>query len=287
MIHLDDLPELRRPVMIAAFEGWNDAGEAATDLVTHLTQVWAAEPVAALDPEDYYDFQVNRPRIVPEDGRRVLTWPTTRVLHAHLPGEDRDVLLVEGLEPSVRWRSFTAEVLDLAREAGVELLVTVGAYMAPSAHTRPIPTDVTAESEQLRHRYDVSASTYEGPTGIVGVLNLAAEEVGLPTLSIWAGVPHYAGSTPSPKATLSLLTRLEEVLDLAIPRGDLPEDARAWQHGVDGLAAADPDVAEYVASLEEAQDTADLPEASGEAIAAEFERFLRRRGDDPHSGPAT
>ncbi|AKT51924.1 PAC2 family protein [Arsenicicoccus sp. oral taxon 190] len=281
MIQFDDLPELRRPVMIAAFEGWNDAGEAATDLVAHLATAWGAEAVAAIDPEEYYDFQVTRPRIVHEGGERIVTWPTTRILHASLTGEDRDVLLVQGIEPSVRWRGFTEELLDFAEQAGVELVITLGAYLAPTPHTRPIATDVTSESEELTHRFDIAASTYEGPTGIVGVLGLAAEQIGLPTVSAWAGIPHYAGSSPSPKASLALLDRVEELLGITIPRGDFPEDAIAWQHGVDELASGDDDVAEYISSLEEAQDTAELPEATGEAIAREFEKFLRRRDDDP------
>ncbi|WP_409482930.1 PAC2 family protein [Arsenicicoccus dermatophilus] len=279
MIQLDDLPELQRPVMIAAFEGWNDAGEAASAVIAHLIEVWGAQPVAAIDPEEFYDFQVTRPRIVHEAGERLVTWPTTRILHASLTGEDRDVLVVEGIEPSVRWRGFTEQLLELAEQAGVELLITLGSYLAPVPHTRPIQTDVTSESQELTHRFDLSASSYEGPTGITGVINLAAEQIGLPAVSAWAGIPHYAGSVPSPKASLALLDRLEELLDITIPRGEFVEDAAAWQRGVDELAAGDPDVAEYVASLESAQDTAELPEASGEAIAREFEKFLRRRGD--------
>lgn len=286
MIQFDDLPPLRRPVMIAAFEGWNDAGEAATDLVSHLSEAWNAEPVAAIDPEEYYDFQVTRPRVVSQGGERLVTWPTTRILHATLHGEDRDVLLVEGIEPSVRWRAFTEELLDLAEQAGVELLITLGAYLAPIPHTRPIGTDVSSESSELAHRFDIVPSSYEGPTGIVGVIALAAEQIGMPAVSAWAAIPHYAGSAPSPKASLALLGRLEELLDITIPRGDFPEDAVAWQHGVDELASGDEDVAEYISSLEEAQDTAELPEASGEAIAREFEKFLRRRDSDgPGPGP--
>lgn len=277
--HFDLAPD-SAPTVIAAFQGWNDVAGAAHDAVDHLVKATKARLWADIDPEDYYDFQVARPRIVHEGGERIVTWPTTRILHASLAGEDRDVLLVQGIEPSVRWRAFTEELLDLAEQAGVEMLVTLGAYLAPLPHTRPIVTDVSSESAQMVHRFDIAPSTYEGPTGIVGIVGMAAEQIGLPAVSVWAGIPHYAGSTPSPKATLAMLDRVEELLGITIPRGELPEDARAWQHGVDELASGDDDVAEYVASLEEAQDTAELPEASGEAIAREFEKFLRRRDDE-------
>jgi len=281
VIELEDVPELRDPIMIAAFEGWNDAGEAATAAVEHLSQVWNAEPIAAIDPEDYYDFQVNRPRVVLEDGQRRVSWPTTRILLATSPTLDRDVILVQGIEPSTRWRSFTIELLEFAQQAGVTTFVTLGALLADVPHTRPIPITVTSEHEDAIHRYDLEPSKYEGPTGIVGVLSDAAAQAGLPALSCWAAVPHYAGGTPSPKATLGLVSRLEELLDTTVPHGDLADQARAWEHGVDELAESDDEVAEYVQSLEQAQDTAELPEATGEAIAREFERYLRRRGEEP------
>ena len=281
MIELEDVPELRDPVMIAAFEGWNDAGEAATAAIEHLAEVWNAEPIAAIDPEDYYDFQVNRPRVVLEDGQRRISWPTTRILLATSTSMERDVILVQGIEPSTRWRSFTIELLEFAQQMGVGTFITVGALLADVPHTRPIPITVTSEHEDAIHRYDLEPSKYEGPTGIVGVLSDAAAQAGLPALSCWAAVPHYAGGTPSPKATLGLVSRLEELLDTTVPHGDLADQARAWEHGVDELAESDDEVAEYVQSLEQAQVTAELPEATGEAIAREFERYLRRRGEEP------
>ena len=284
MIELEDIPELRDPVMIAAFEGWNDAGEAATAAVEHLAEVWNAEPIAAIDPEDYYDFQVNRPRVVLEDGQRRISWPTTRILLATSTSMDRDVILVQGIEPSTRWRSFTIELLEFAQQMGVGTFITVGALLADVPHTRPIPITVTSDHEDVIHRFDLEPSKYEGPTGIVGVLADAATQAGLPSLSVWAAVPHYAGGTPSPKATLGLVSRIEELLDTTLPHADLSDQARAWEHGVDELAESDDEVAEYVQSLEQAQDTAELPEASGEAIAREFERYLRRRGDEPPAG---
>ena len=287
MIELDDLPELTDPIVIAAFEGWNDAGEAATALVDHLALIWEAEPVAALDPEDYYDFQVNRPRAIIDEGRRRIHWRTTRLLLAQRTTLGRDVILVQGVEPSFRWRAFVIEIMDFAHAIGVNTVITLGALMADVAHTRPIPVTATSEDESTLHRYDLELSRYEGPTGIVGVLADAATQGGMESISCWAAVPHYAGHVPSPKATLALLARLEELLDAPIDHLELDDDARAWERGVDEYAEGDEEVSEYVEALEEAQDTADLPEASGEAIAREFERFLRRRGDgDREKGDA-
>jgi proteasome assembly chaperone (PAC2) family protein len=272
--------------MVAAFEGWNDAGEAASDALSHLERVWGATVAAELDPEDYHDFQVNRPLVsVDDDGLRTITWPTTRLSWATPAGAARDVVLVRGIEPSMRWRAFVAEILGFADRLGVGTLVTLGALLADVPHTRPIPVTSTSEDARLLERLAIEPSRYEGPTGIVGVLQEAAHRAGLPGLSLWAAVPHYVGQSPSPKATLALLRRVEEMLDVNVPLGDLVEDARAWERGVDELAEEDGEIAEYVRQLEEAKDTADLPEASGEAIAMEFERYLRRRGDDGPAGP--
>ena len=284
MIELEDVPELRDPIMIAAFEGWNDAGEAASAAIEHLIEVWEAEPIAAIDPEDYYDFQVNRPRVVLEEGRRRISWPTTRILLASSTTLQRDVILVQGVEPSTRWRSFTIELLEYARLLDVSTFVTLGALMADVAHTRPIQVTATSEHEDVIHRLDLETSQYEGATGIVGVIADAAGQADLPSLSCWAAVPHYASGTPSPKATLGLITKLEELLNLSIPRADLVDQAREWERNVDELAESDDEVAEYVHALEKAQDTAELPEASGDAIAREFERYLRHRSDEPPTG---
>jgi proteasome assembly chaperone (PAC2) family protein len=285
VIELEGVPELIDPIMIAAFEGWNDAGDAATGAIEHLQSVWKATPLAALDPEDYYDYQVNRPMVsLDEQGRRHITWPTTAISYGRVPGMERDVVLVRGVEPSMRWRAFTAELLGIAAELGVDLLVALGALLADSPHSRPIPVSGTSNDPEVARSLHLEQSRYEGPTGIVGVLQDACTSAGLPALSIWAAVPHYVAQPPCPKATLALLRRVEDLLDLSIPLGELPEEARAWERGVDELAAEDTEVAEYVRALEEAKDTAELPEASGDAIAREFERYLRRRDEGPGPG---
>ena len=272
---------LRSPVLVAAFEGWNDAGDAATDAVEHLLDVWDGEEVAAIDPEDYYDFQVNRPMasLSPAgDGlTRRITWPTTRFYAVPLPDAPRDLVVVRGVEPNMRWRSFCAEIVRQAQAWDVSEVVTLGALLADSPHTRPVPVSGTSSDPALAARLGLEPSRYEGPTGIVGVLGEACTTAGLPAVSFWAAVPHYVASPPCPKATVALLRRIEDLLDVTVPLGDLPEEARAWERHVDELAAEDSEVAEYVASLEEREPEVDLPEASGEAIAAEFQRFLRRQ----------
>jgi len=276
VIESEGIPELIDPVMICAFEGWNDAGDAASGAVAHLDEVWQAEYLAELDPEDYYDFQVNRPTIAfGASGARELEWPTTRVTVARLPLQQRDVVLVHGIEPSMRWKSFCQELLAFADELGVEMIITLGALLADTPHTRPIPVSGTATEESVAESLGLETSQYEGPTGIVGVLQDACTQVGLPAVSVWAAVPHYVAQPPCPKATVALLRKVEDLLDIQVPLGDLEEESRAWQTGVDELAEEDAEVADYVRSLEEARDTAELPEASGDAIAREFERYLR------------
>jgi predicted ATP-grasp superfamily ATP-dependent carboligase len=276
-----DLANLRDPVVIAAFEGWNDAAEAATGAVDHLIEEWDAELVTAIDPEDYYDFQVNRPQVnFDDEGIRRLTWPTTRVFLARPEDTDRDVLLIRGIEPNMRWRGFCRELLELVDESNAQLVVVLGALLADSPHTRPIPVSASSSDPELTASWSLEPSTYEGPTGITGVFADLCSTLGIPSVSIWSAIPHYIAGTPCPKASLALLGKVEALLDLPVPEGDLPELARAWQRGADELSEEDPEVAEYVASLEEQRDTTDLPEASGDAIAAEFERYLRRRNTD-------
>lgn len=279
MIEPEDLPTLTRPVLIAAFEGWNDAGDSASGTVAHIADVWDAHVMLELDPEEYYDYQVNRPIVsTSESGVRQLTWPTTRLLVANLP--ERDILLVQGPEPNIKWQQFTREILGLAVELDVELVITLGALLSDSPHTRPIPVSGTSTDPTLTEQLGLDVSTYEGPTGIIGVIQEACSRFDIPAVSLWGAVPHYVAQPPCPKATLALVRRIEDVLDVSIPLADLVDEARAWEVGVDELAFDDDEVADYVKQLEHARDTADLPEASGEAIAREFERYLRRRASE-------
>ncbi|HVE73473.1 MAG TPA: PAC2 family protein [Mycobacteriales bacterium] len=281
---MSELVRLERPVLVAAFEGWNDAGDAATGAVEHLAEVWDAEDITAVDPDDYYDFQVNRPTVRLVDGlTRRITWPTTRFMRCRPPGADRDVVLVRGLEPNMRWRGFCAELLSIGDQLGVEAVVTLGALLADSPHTRPVPVSGTASDPATAERLGLERSRYEGPTGIVGVFQDACTSAGLSAVSFWAAVPHYVSQLSCPKAVVALLRRVEDHLDIPIPLADLPERARNWERQVAEFAAEDSEVAEYIASLEEREPETDLPEASGEAIAKEFERYLRRRGDAPEA----
>ncbi|WP_084103970.1 PAC2 family protein [Demequina sp. NBRC 110056] len=268
-------------VMIAAFEGWNDAGGAASSALDHIAEVWGSRQHLAIDPEDYHDFQVSRPSLTRlPSGDRVISWPGTVVSTTPGPWHgDRTLSLVRGIEPSMRWRSFSAEVLDAAEDLGVTTLVTCGALLLDVPHTRPLPTFVTSEDVDARDRYGLEPSDYEGPTGIVGVLGHEAQLRGITVLSVWVGVPHYIAHPPSPKATATMLGQLERLLGVPIDLGELPDEAEAWQRGADELAEEDEEIAAHVQQLESVMDETSLPEASGDAIAAEFEQFLRRRGD--------
>ena len=271
--------EDRVTVLLAAFEGWNDAGEAATDALKHLHRLWGAKRVAVIEPDEYYDFQFTRPEVrLTSTGGRKVKWPVTKIAKASIPDTDIDVILVHGVEPSYRWRAYTAEILAKAAEYHVNYIVLVGALLADVPHSRPIPVTATCDDDELAERLKLEPSQYEGPIGIVGVLNEVALLAGLPTVSLWAAVPHYVAQAPSPKAELALLNRIEDLLHVPLSAHDLADDAQAWERGVNDLAAGDPEISAYVQQLEEAKDTAELPEASGESIAQEFERYLRRRG---------
>ncbi|MFD3688160.1 PAC2 family protein [Nocardiopsis sp. NPDC058631] len=272
--------ELVEPVMVAAFEGWNDAGEAASLAVEHLAKEWGAYELCALAPDDYYDFQVTRPRMsVVEGVVGEVEWPTTRVRVASPPGSGRDVVLVTGPEPNMRWRSYAADLLAIARELGVTRAVMLGSLLADAPHTRPIPVTGMATPVDLGTDLGLEATTYSGPTGILGVAHETFSSVGLETVSLWAAIPHYVAQPPCPKATLALLAWVEDFLGVQVPLGSLPEETVTWESNVNELTAEDEDIAAYVRGLEEAKDTADLPEASGDAIARDFERYLRRRDD--------
>ncbi|MCF6746079.1 PAC2 family protein [Blastococcus sp. KM273128] len=278
----DDLPQLTDPVVVVAFEGWNDAGDAATGAVEHLELIWDAKPLAALDPEDYYDFQVNRPTVSLVDGvSRRVEWPTTRISVARPEGLDRDVVLIRGIEPNMRWRSFCEELLEILDELDASIVVALGALLADTPHTRPTPVTGSAYDGESARAYGLETSRYTGPTGILGVFQDACVQSGLPAISFWAAVPHYVSQPPSPRATVALLQRVEEVLEITVPLGALPQQADDWVKTVDEMASEDAEVVEYVRSLEERATEVDLSQANGDQIAREFERYLRRRG-----GPA-
>ncbi|WP_328596666.1 PAC2 family protein [Aeromicrobium yanjiei] len=277
-----DIPPLRDPWMVAAFEGWNDAADAASGVVDHLIEEWDAELLIELDPEDFYDFQVHRPEVGPSDsGERVISWPAPAIYQARPPRGDRDVLLLRGPEPNFRWKAFCSTVLGVAKLAGVTELVTLGALLADSPHTRPVPVSGSTSDPRLIERMSLTPSRYTGPVGITSVLNEMAAREGIGAASLWAAVPHYLAEPPCPKATLALLGALEDAMGIALPQGVLTEMAEAWQRGADDLTSHDDEIAEYVEALENEQDTSELPEASGDAIAREFERYLRRRNVDP------
>lgn len=274
----------RPTIMLLAFEGWNDAGGAASAAVRTVAQALGADPVEKLSDEEYYDFQFSRPKVVrntaPDGGHREIIWPSTTILRAVPEQGNFELLFVHGVEPSFRWQRYTADLLTKAAEHDVAAVVLVGALLADVPHTRPIPASFSSEDAQMRELLDLEEPTYEGPVGIVGVLAHTAYQAGIPSISLWAAVPHYVGQAPSPKAQLALMRRLEELLGLPLDAQeteDIAEDAAAWERGVDDLAEEDEEIADYVKRLEEATDTTNLPEASGEAIAEEFERYLRRR----------
>lgn len=269
--------ELRNPIMIAAFEGWNDAGESATGAIAHLLTVWTHQQLAITDPEEYYDFQVNRPSIrVDEKVVREIIWPNTIVYAVSTPHLENDFLIVKGIEPSMRWRRFADELLDLADDYEVNLLITMGALLADTPHSRPISVTGSGSHPDVAERLGVEISRYEGPTGIVGILQDAANRRDLDAVSLWAAVPHYVSTPPSPKASLALVNALEDFLEISIAQGDLPQRAQAWEKQVDQMAAEDVEVGDYVKQLEDSKDSSDLPELSGEILAREVERFLRR-----------
>ncbi len=293
--------------MIAAYSGWNDAADAATDAVRWLARATNARQFAALDIEEYIDFQASRPTVELVDGVvRTITWPTLAFSAGSLPS-GRDLVLMAGVEPNLHWRNFCEDVIGVARTTGCEIVVTVGALLGDTPHTRPIHCTGSATDEVLSARLGMQRSRYEGPTGIVGVLHDAMRRAGFPSASVWAPVPHYVATPPNPKATRALLDRLRQLLDLDLDLTELDIAASAWERSVSEVVAGDPDVAAYVERLEQRFDRSesepvwvdtddeiaaidddeddedwfdedDLP--SGEALAEDFERYLRDQPDD-------
>jgi proteasome assembly chaperone (PAC2) family protein len=282
-LRIHSRPELEKPVLLAAFRGWNDGAQAASLAAGYLAKTWDAEQFAEIDPEDFFDFQATRPHVSLEDGlTRRIEWPETGFYHARPEGLDRDVVLLLGIEPNLRWRTFTELVVGLVTELEVELMITLGALLADVPHTRPAPVTGSATDSELVERLGLSASRYEGPTGIVGVLHDACREAGIPSASLWAAVPHYVSLTPSPRAAVALCERLGSLIGVDIDVDELEEAAQSYEEQVSEAVASDEETASYVEELERRTDSieesSDLP--SGEALAAELTRFLRERDEE-------
>ena len=293
-MEIHKIPALRNPVMLIAFSGWNDAAEAATGAASHILGAWTdaehaindqvgvvPELIADIDPEEFYDFQVNRPIVdIDESQIRSLTWPGAQIFGLATPNFDFDFIIVRGVEPSMKWKTFTHDLLDLADDLEVQTIITLGSMLADAPHSRPITVTGSGAHPELAKRLGVEVSSYEGPTGILGVIADASLRRGLDAISLWAAIPHYASNSPSPKATLALINAVEDFLEISLPQGDLHADSLEWESEVDELAREDSDVAEYVKALEESKDSALLSDVSGEDLARELERFLRRQSEN-------
>ena len=282
-LRIDQRPELTRPVLVAAFRGWNDGAQAATLAAGYLAKAWGAERFAEVDPEDFFDFQATRPHVSLEEGlTRRIDWPETAFYHARPDGLDRDVVLLLGIEPNLRWRTFSDLVIGLAKDLDVELMITLGALLADVPHTRPAPVTGSATDEELVERLGLSASRYEGPTGIVGVLHDVCRQRGIASASLWAAVPHYVSLTPSPRGALALCERLGTLIGATVDGDELEEAARSYEEQVSEAVASDEETAAYVEELErradQLEEATELP--SGDALAAELTRFLREREQD-------
>ncbi len=274
--------------MVCAFKGWNDAGEAASSAVSFLASSFEARRFARIDSEEFYDFQSNRPCVRFNDAnKREIVWPGVEVFEAHAPRAPRDLVLVQGVEPSMRWRSFTASLIDLAEALGVQLVVSLGALLGDIPHTRPTAISGHASEAGLMERLGLGSqgSTYEGPTGIVGVLHSACADAGLPAASLWAGVPHYVAAAANPKAALALVRRLEGLIGVSVDASELESAAADYERQVGLAVQSDPDIRAFVERLEQAAESEDEPLApgdvpSGDTLAREFQRFLRQRGPE-------
>jgi predicted ATP-grasp superfamily ATP-dependent carboligase len=284
-LKVDQRPVLEHPVLIAAFRGWNDGAQGASLAGGYLAKAWGAEQFASIEPEEFYDFQATRPMVTLVDGlTRRIDWPENEFYHASPDGLGRGAVLLLGVEPSLRWRRFSSIVVDLAKEYEVEMVVTLGALLADVPHTRPAPVTGTASDLDLVEQLGLQASRYEGPTGIVGVLHDACREASLPSVSLWAAVPHYVSLAPSPRAALALCQRLGDLLDTQIDTAELEQAVDAYTQRVTEAVSTDEETAEYVQELErrsEMIDETSLP--SGDSLAAELTRFLKER--DEQDGP--
>lgn len=278
-------PDLRSPVLVASFSGWNDAANAASTALGAIAASLETELVARIDPEEFFDFQANRPTIDIADGSlQGVAWPDNLIVAATAEGAERDLLLISGTEPSTRWRTFCISVLDVAERCGVESVITFGSLIADVAHTRPVPITGLATDDELISQLGFEDVSYEGPTGVLGVFHAICRERGFSAASLWAAVPHYAAAVPNPKAGLALLRRLEGMIGIAVEAAELEEAAGSFEQQVSQAVAANPEIRELVERLEEQQDEVagfsqeDVP--SGDAIAQDFQRFLRQQRSD-------
>ena len=278
-------PELRSPILVCAFAGWNDAAGAATTALTTAAEALDAEVIAQIDPEEFFDFQANRPTISLTEGQtREIEWPGNVLMAASPPGAGRDLILLAGTEPNLRWRTFSEGIAETAEGLGVEMVISLGALIADVAHSLPVPITGLASDSELIERLDLQRSTYEGPTGVVGVLHDACNRRGIPSASLWAAVPHYVAAVPNPKAALALLRRFEGLAGIAVEASELEEESETFEQQVSNAVAANPEIQELVDRLErEAEEQVQLGEniPSGEALARDFERYLRQQGGGP------
>ena len=283
-MHWERRPKLRRPALVCSFKGWNDAAESATTALGFRASRFGAERCGAIDPEEFFDFQVTRPTVRLTEGvTRVIEWPELELSSARPAEGKRDVVFLTGAEPNLRWKTFSTTVVDIARELGVDMVVSLGALLADVPHTRPVQITGIAADAALSERLGFTATRYEGPTGIVGVVQDAATKAGMLAASLWAPVPHYVATVPSPKATLALLSRLQDLLEVSIDMTDLEEAAVDYERRLDEAVASEPEVRMLVERLERQVDDDEisfrnLP--SGDSIAREFERFLKEQGDE-------
>jgi proteasome assembly chaperone (PAC2) family protein len=276
-------PVLRSPVLVAAYRGWSDGGQAASLAATFLRESLGGTRFCELDPEEFYDFQETRPHVRLIEGEyRQVDWPENSATYSVLPGTDRDIVVLLGVEPQLRWRTFSRSVLEIVRAMRIELVITLGGLAADTPHTRPVPVTGSADGE-LGQRLGLSRSSYEGPTGILGILHDALRDAGIPSASLWAAVPHYISVSPNPKAALALLDRLAALLETRFDTMELGQAAVRFERQVSTAVSSDDDVSSYVRDLERRADAGeeplrDLP--TGDELAAELQRFLRDRGDD-------
>jgi proteasome assembly chaperone (PAC2) family protein len=280
-----EVPQLRSPILVCSFRGWNDAAGAASTALAALAASFDSETIASVDPEDYFDFQESRPTITLTEGQaRHIEWPHNNLIAARVPGAERDLVLLDGTEPNLRWRTFSETIATAADALGVDLVITMGALIAEVSHTLPVPITGLASDEALVEELDLQRSNYEGPTGIVGVLHDCCRQVGMTSASLWAAVPHYVAAVPSPKAGLALLRRLEGLTGIAVDAGTLEEEAESYEEQIGRAVAANPEIAELVERIEAEQVEQLSPESenlpSADTIAREFQQFLRQKRDD-------